>query len=81
MIEERFNYCGQRELHLVFEMVLKGEDSTDMQVGQFVHLRCQTQVSSLRRPNFPSRSCDYDKKRGNICLSCGRERQPFCLRW
>ncbi len=54
----------------VFEMVLKGEMVTDMQVGQSVHLK----VPDPSKPfvvRISISEVDYGQERGNHCLSCG----------
>ena len=73
ILVEDLTIVSQREIApRIFEMVLKGEMVSDMQVGQFLHLKVPDPSKLLRRPISIS-EIDYDKKEATIVYRVERE--------
>ena len=81
ILVEDLTIVSQREIApRIFEMVLKGEMVADMQVGQFVHLKVQIQVSSFVA-RFLSQRLTMTRKRQLLSTVWSVREQLFCLRW
>ena len=79
---EDLTIVSQREIApRIFEMVLKGEMVTDMQIGQFVHLKVPDPSKLLRRPISISEDWTTTRKRQPLSIVWSVREQLFCLRW